>query len=258
MSQLPLTSATQAPSRQAFGPQNALNDLDIDAFLELMITQLQNQDPLNPLENDELLAQISQIREVGATDNLTQTLETVLLGQNISSAIGLIGANVEGLSDDQERIQGVVERVSVIDGQPLLYLELESEARTSTEEGNIEAGTYSYQVVWEDGGQLFGVTFDGDDKVTTTGESGKDTSILLSGLPITSSEKKVYRTDASGSGDYRLVATLPFGETGSYLDTSADSDLSQQVLIGNPSQIVAKRQFTMQLNNIGEIRPPTQ
>ena len=69
----------------------------MDDFLDLMIAELQNQDPLNPLENDELIAQISQIREVGATEDLTNTLNAVLLGQNISSATSLIGADVVAL-----------------------------------------------------------------------------------------------------------------------------------------------------------------
>ncbi len=78
------TSGATTPDR--------LNDVNIDDFLKLMIAELQNQDPLNPLDNDELVAQIGQIRSVGATEKLTDTLDSVLLGQNISSATNLIGA----------------------------------------------------------------------------------------------------------------------------------------------------------------------
>ncbi|MGI9458132.1 MAG: flagellar hook assembly protein FlgD, partial [Aeoliella sp.] len=108
-----IASAANSPARdQPFGAASALNDLDLDAFLNLMIAELQNQDPLNPLENDELLAQISQIREVGATDRLTATLDSVLLGQNIASATSLIGAEVVALSEDGERVSGNVRRVT--------------------------------------------------------------------------------------------------------------------------------------------------
>ena len=89
-----ISNALGAGSAASSTTSNAFNDIDLNVFLELMITELQNQDPLNPLENDELLAQISQIREVGATDKLTQTLDAVLLGQNVSSATNLIGADV--------------------------------------------------------------------------------------------------------------------------------------------------------------------
>ena len=45
-----------------------------------MITELQNQDPLNPMDNTQMLEQINQIRQIGATDKLTSTLDSVLLG----------------------------------------------------------------------------------------------------------------------------------------------------------------------------------
>src|SRR5262245_32762829 len=93
-----------------------INDVNIDDFLKIMISELQNQDPLNPLENDELIAQISQIRSVGATEKLTSTLDAVLLGQNITSATNLIGAEIDAISDDNQKVTGMVERVSVAKG----------------------------------------------------------------------------------------------------------------------------------------------
>ena len=100
----------------AFGGNHSINELDLDDFLKLMITELQNQDPLNPLENDQLISQIGEIRSVGATDKLTQTLDAVLLGQNLTSATNLIGTHVTGLSDDNQQVNGLVDRISVVPG----------------------------------------------------------------------------------------------------------------------------------------------
>jgi flagellar basal-body rod modification protein FlgD len=100
----------------------ALRGLDIDQFLKLMIAELQNQDPLNPMENNEILQQISQIREVGATDKLTETLDAVLLGQNLSSASSMIGRSIRGLSDSAEQVDGKVDRVTVAGGQVRLHV----------------------------------------------------------------------------------------------------------------------------------------
>ena len=41
-----------------------LKDLDINQFLQLMITELTNQDPLNPMDNTQLVQQIGEIREI--------------------------------------------------------------------------------------------------------------------------------------------------------------------------------------------------
>ena len=104
------------------GSSDALRGLDMDQFLKLMIAELQNQDPLNPMENSEMLQQISQIREIGSTDKLTKTLDAVLLGQNLTTASGMLGRVVTGLGEDLDPLAGVVERVSVTDGTPRLHI----------------------------------------------------------------------------------------------------------------------------------------
>ena len=91
-----------------------LEDLDMGEFLDLMIAELQNQDPLNPTDNAELLRQIGQIREIGATDQLTSTLNAVLLGQNMTTASSLIGKQITALDSSGDNIEGVVDRVSVV------------------------------------------------------------------------------------------------------------------------------------------------
>jgi flagellar basal-body rod modification protein FlgD len=111
-----------APNTTPAKNNDALRDLDMDQFLKLMITELQNQDPLNPLENAEILQQISQIREIGATSRLTETLDAVLLGQNLTSASSMIGKTVEALSDDAKNVRGVVDKVTVTGGEPRLHI----------------------------------------------------------------------------------------------------------------------------------------
>jgi len=95
------------------GAASALGQVDLDQFLNLMIAELQNQDPLNPTDNSEFLAQITQLREIGASDQLSSTLGQVLEGQNLTTASGLIGKQITALSDDLENVDGVVDRVSV-------------------------------------------------------------------------------------------------------------------------------------------------
>ena len=112
MSRIPTTAPVQSTTPSEAGP-NDLRDVDLDEFLQLMITELQNQDPLNPMDNSEILQQISQIREISATNKLSDTLEAVLLGQNMSTASSLIGKRIHALTDDAQDIEGVVDRVTV-------------------------------------------------------------------------------------------------------------------------------------------------
>lgn len=93
----------------------AFKNIDVDQFLNLMITELQNQDPLNPMDNAQMMQQLSQIREIAATDKLTSTLDSLLVGQNLATASSMIGKTIRATSDG-EYMQGRVESVSVEDG----------------------------------------------------------------------------------------------------------------------------------------------
>jgi flagellar basal-body rod modification protein FlgD len=65
------------------------------------------------MDNSEMAQQISQIREIAATDKLSNTLNTVLTGQSLTTASGLIGKEVEVLSDKGEVVRGTVDKVTV-------------------------------------------------------------------------------------------------------------------------------------------------
>ncbi len=110
----PTSSVVQSAENISSGGQNdGFSDLNIDEFLQLLITEMQNQDPLDPMQNSEMLQQIGQIREIGATDQLTSTLGNLASSQELVAASGLIGKEVQALADDSTEISGVVDRVTV-------------------------------------------------------------------------------------------------------------------------------------------------
>jgi flagellar basal-body rod modification protein FlgD len=250
MSRLPSVT-TSAPIGRPLDNTAALNELDLGDFLDLMIAELQNQDPLNPLENHELLQQISQIREVGATDKLTQTLDAVLLGQNVASATSLIGQEVHAIGDDGETAVGVVERVTIADGEPELHLLTHSRVEPHSAEGELEAGTYRYKVTFErEDGRLGAVELG---PITTTGANGLDAALRLTNLPITAGPKTVYRTDETGQGDYRLVGAIADGGAQEYIDTLASADLSSAVLTQNTVREFGGHAVSVSLRNVQEV-----
>ena len=251
MTQIPNINTASAGD-QAFGSNNALNELKLDDFLNLMIAELQNQDPLNPLENDELIAQISQIREVGATEQLTETLGAVLLGQNIASATSLIGADVVALNDAGQRVSGNVRVVSITDGQPSLDLAVDTAATAATRPGDVESGNYTYDVVWE---SETGVLFGTEVKANTNGLTNFQGAIQLNNLPETSVEKKIYRTNSTGEGERKLVGTIPNGQATSFVDGVAN-DARGEAITAQVQKVDFASRVTVSLNNVGEIRPP--
>lgn len=89
-------SATAAAAQNIAATQNLLADTQ-ERFLTLLITQLQNQDPLNPMDNDQITSQVAQLSTVTGINQLNQTL-LALSGQlDVSQsmqAAGLIGKEI--------------------------------------------------------------------------------------------------------------------------------------------------------------------
>lgn len=68
-----------------------------ESFMTLLITQLQNQDPLNPMENSEMTSQLAQINTVSGIEELNSTLEGITSQMDANQALqasGLIGKGV--------------------------------------------------------------------------------------------------------------------------------------------------------------------
>lgn len=91
-----------------------------DDFMQMLITELKNQDPMNPTSSDQIMQQISEIRNIQATSDLTTTLNSVALGQSLATASNLIGRQVEGLAADGSTVSGAVSSVSIKNGSPEL------------------------------------------------------------------------------------------------------------------------------------------
>lgn len=84
------------------------NELDQDMFLKLMLEQLKYQDPLNPMSNQDFLAQQAQFTQL---EQLTQLNETIAANNGLTQGMDLIGKEVTLMDPDDttKTITGVVE-----------------------------------------------------------------------------------------------------------------------------------------------------
>lgn len=97
------------------------SELGKDAFLQLLVTQLQYQDPLNPQDNSEMIAQLAQFSSLEAMQNLASSMSN-------SQALSLVGKNViievgksEGISETTT-VAGYVDYVQMVDGKAKLSI----------------------------------------------------------------------------------------------------------------------------------------
>lgn len=83
--------------------------LDKDAFFKLMLAQVKNQDPMDPLKNHEMAAQLAQFSSLEQMSNMNDTLKVMQKGQGEGTqfqALDLMGKMVKGDSSKLSRSQG--------------------------------------------------------------------------------------------------------------------------------------------------------
>jgi flagellar basal-body rod modification protein FlgD len=85
-----------------------------DDFLNLLITQLQNQDPLSPMDSTEFSAQLAQFSSLEQLSNVNENLETLQLFQsslNNAQAVSFIGKSIKASGDTVLITDGVPDKI---------------------------------------------------------------------------------------------------------------------------------------------------
>ena len=110
MSTIPPTSGTSGTQNTATQNATDSSTLNYDDFLQLMVAQLRNQDPLNPTDSTEYMSQIAQFSSVEQGINTNAKLDQLLVNSNISQASKMVGLT---LTSADGSTSGVVASVRI-------------------------------------------------------------------------------------------------------------------------------------------------
>lgn len=194
------TGASSATESKSDESRKKLAD-DLDSFLNLLTTQLKNQDPMSPMDTTEFTNQLVQFASVEQQIQMNTNLEDIKKIQEtgrMSSAVGYIGADVTAKTN----------AVPLQDGKASFTYTLDKDAKKITLglfdasgklvkdfEGKLTAG--SHDVTWDgvdrngkqlaDGAYEFRATaLDGDSKVIGVSAvvAGKVTGVAADGTDI--------------------------------------------------------------------------
>jgi flagellar basal-body rod modification protein FlgD len=91
-----------------------------DDFLKLFVTQLQHQDPMNPSDNSQFMAQMAQFSTLEQITNLANATTQMVFSNQVSQSVGLIGRTVTYDKADGTSVTGVASAVNIANGNILV------------------------------------------------------------------------------------------------------------------------------------------
>lgn len=123
-----------------------------DRFLKLLVTQLKNQDPLNPVDNAQITSQMAQISTVSGIDKLNATLQTMVASFNVGQSLqatAMIGHSVLATGSvialEGGSAVGGVELAAAADTVTVSIRDASGQLLRKVDLGAQEAGVLSFQ-----------------------------------------------------------------------------------------------------------------
>jgi flagellar basal-body rod modification protein FlgD len=96
---------------------NQSSQLGKDDFLKLLVAQLKNQDPANPMDSSQFMGQLAQFSSLEQMTNMAQGIDSLGVSQAVSQGVALIGHQLIYSRADGTTATGVADGISVVNGQ---------------------------------------------------------------------------------------------------------------------------------------------
>jgi flagellar basal-body rod modification protein FlgD len=87
------------------------------SFMKLLMAQLKNQNPMDPVDDKDLLTQMAQLNSLSELQKISDKLDKSTNASLFSSASNLIGKTVTASTDDETYVTGVVSSVQCLNNE---------------------------------------------------------------------------------------------------------------------------------------------
>jgi len=93
------------------------------SFIELLLSQITNQNPMEPMDNATMVTQLAQFEMVEKMDNLDENINSMMVYQNMMNSVNMMGKNVTITNPDTgETLTGKVDSIVVQNGFPQIVV----------------------------------------------------------------------------------------------------------------------------------------
>ena len=136
-------------------------------YMNLLITQLRNQNPLDPMSNQDMASQLAQLSQLEQMENMSSTFQGVLRAVERDQATGTIGKLVSFIPPGGNTpVSGRVEGVEIVNGTIRLQINTNirytSDGKLADESTHIEELDQTAMLVPQDTLTVYGYTPDGE------------------------------------------------------------------------------------------------
>jgi flagellar basal-body rod modification protein FlgD len=107
------TTATTTAAAAASAKTATPNVLGKDDFLKLMVAQMKNQDPMNPADDKDNIAQMAQFSSLEQITNLATATQQLADRLTLTQNVGLLGHTVTYTGADGTRVTGMVDGLDI-------------------------------------------------------------------------------------------------------------------------------------------------
>lgn len=116
------TTPTTQPAPASGSGSNATVNAQETMFLQLMVTQLQHQNPLNPTDSSSYLSQLAQFTSLEQETNTATSAQTLATQSASSEALSLLGKTVTYLDTTGASQSGQVTAINLAGTAPTLTI----------------------------------------------------------------------------------------------------------------------------------------
>ena len=96
-----------------------------DDFLQLLVTQMRNQDPMAPMQDTEFIAQMAQFTSLEQSRKMSEDMAEMRSQTSFQQGVGLLNQQVTVKVGEEAPLTGIVTELQMVEGEPQLLINSE-------------------------------------------------------------------------------------------------------------------------------------